>query len=322
MAEASPITLRHRLEHGLFRVLGGALGALPWSTLTTLGEGLGSVFYAVDARHRRIARENLRDSDLGLSEEEIRATSRACFRHFGAMFVGLLKLQTAEPEELERWIRVEGLEHFDAVQAEGKGFIQLTGHYGHWEAVALIQSLKGRSLAVIGRELDNPLLEPFSSGFRTRFGNDVIFKRGAMRDTVKALRRGRGVGFLLDQDALTRGTWARFLGRWASTFDTAGILASKYDLPVLPVFSWPNGDGTLTVRFEPAFRVPRTGDADRDAWVATQLMTQRIEAQIRKDPRWWFWMHRRFKTQPEEGSPFQAPLPRPEWVESLSTSTL
>ncbi|HJV91021.1 MAG TPA: hypothetical protein VJ623_12005, partial [Holophagaceae bacterium] len=66
----------------------------------------------------------------------------------------------------------------------------------------------------------------------------------------------------------------------------------------------------------------KTGDADRDAWVATQLMTQRIDAQIRKDPRWWFWMHRRFKTRPEEGNPFQAPLPRREWIESLSTSTL
>ena len=323
MAEpiSSP-TFRHRLEHGLFRVLGGVLGRLPWSTLNALGKGLGAAFYWVDARHRGIALENLRDSDLGLSEAELRATVRASFRHFGSMFVSLLKLQRAEPEELEAWIRVEGLEHFDAVQAAGKGFIQLTGHYGHWEAVALIQSLKGRSLAVIGRELDNPLLERFSSDFRTRFGNQVILKGGAMRDTLKALKAGRGVGFLLDQDALTLGVWVQFLGRWASTFGTAGSLAVRYDLPVLPVFSWPNEDGTIQVRFEAPFQVPRTGDAEQDAWRATQLMTQCIDAQIRKDPRWWFWMHRRFKTQPGMGNPLPAPLPPREWIESLSTPIL
>ena len=315
-------TLRHRLEYGLFRMLDGVLGRLPWATVQTVGEAAGLAFYWADPRHRRIVRENLRFADLGLDEAGTRALSRACFKHFGALFVGLLRLRRATPEELDRWIKVEGLEHFDAVKAGGKGFIQLTGHYGNWEMVALGQSRLGRTLAVIGRELDNPLLEPVSLAFRTRFGNRVILKDGAMRDTLKALKAGEGVGFLLDQDALTTGVWVKFLGQWASTFGTAGGLAARYGLPVLPVFSWPNGDGTTTVRFEPPFEVPVTGDAARDAWVATQLMTARIEAQIRKDPRWWFWMHRRFKTRPGEGHPLPAPLPPSEWLESLSSPTL
>ena len=323
MAHVNPTpapTLRHRLEYGLFRLLDGVIGRLPWATVQALGEAAGTVFYLADPRHRRIVRENMRLADLGLDEAQTRALSRACFRHFGALFVGLLRLRRATPEELDRWIKVEGLEHFDAAQASGKGFIQLTGHYGNWEAVALAQSRRGRTLDAIGRELDNPLLEPISLGFRTRFGNRVILKAGAMRETLKSLKAGRGVGFLLDQDALTNGVWVRFLGQWASTFSTAGALAARYALPVLPVFSWPNGDGTYTVRFEPPFEVPTTGDAAKDAWVATQLMTSRIEAQIRKDPRWWFWMHRRFKTRPGEGHPLPAPLPPAEWVESIHTS--
>lgn len=305
---------RHRAEHAAFRLADALLGHLPWQTLQVLGRGLGAAFHALDARHRRIARENLRASDLGLSEREVRAVSRACFRHYGAMFLGLLKLRRATPEQLRAWIKVEGLEHFDAAAAEGKGFIQLTGHYGNWEAVALIQSLEGRSLAVIGRELDNPLLEPISAAFRTRFGNTVILKDGGARGTLQAFRQGRGVGFLLDQDAIGHGIFVRCLGRWASTFPTAGAFAARYDLPVLPVFSWPDGDGRIRVRFEAPFKVPRTGDPGHDAWLATQLMTQRIEAQIRKDPRWWFWMHRRFKTQP--GFPGHPDLPPPEWVDA------
>lgn len=297
------------------------LGRLPMATVQALGETAGSLFYLLDPRHRRVVRENLRLADLGLTEREARALAKANFRHFGALFVGLLRLRRATAEELSRWIRVEGLEHFDAVQAQGRGFIQLTGHYGNWEIIALGQSLLGRTMDAIGRELDNPLLEPISLGFRTRFGNRVILKRGAMRGTLKALKAGRGVGFLLDQDALGMGIFVKFLGQWASTFPTAGNLAVRFELPILPVFSWPNEDGTWTVRFEAPFQVPISGDLAKDEWTATQLMTARIEAQIRKDPRWWFWMHRRFKTQPGTLGPDQAGLPPQGWLESLHDLT-
>ena len=320
MTPPKPPSFRHRLEYGAFYLLDGILGRLPWATVLALGEAAGTLFYLIDPRHRRVVRENLRMADLGLTETQCRDLSLGCFQHFGSLFMRLLRLRHATPEELDRWIRVEGLEHFDAVQAQGKGFIQLTSHYGNWEATGLVQSLHGRSVDAIGRALDNPLLEPISAGFRTRFGNRIILKNGAMRGTLKALKEGRGVGFLLDQDALTMGVWVKFLGQWASTFATAGNLAVRYGLPVLPVFSWPNEDGTITVRFDAPFEVPTTGDVARDTWVATQLMTARIEAQVRKDPRWWFWMHRRFKTRPGLGYPLPAPLPPQEWVESMQSS--
>ena len=317
MARAQAPTFAHQVEYALFKGVERVLSAFPLATVQAFGRGLGLLFYAVDGRHRRVVRDNLRAADLDPrwigDEKAIRELTRACFSHFGETFISAIPLMHLEPEELDRVVIVEGLEHFDAVRAAGKGFIQLTGHYGNWEAVALAQSRHGRSLAVIARELKNPLLQPYLDRFRTRFGNQVIPKDGAVRDTVKALRSGKGVGFLLDQDALTMGLFVAFLGRWASTFATAGSMAVRFKAPILPVFSWPNGDGTTTVRFSPPFEVPQTGDPERDAWVATQLMTQCVEAQIRKDPRWWFWMHRRFKTQPTE----HHPLPPQEWVESL-----
>jgi KDO2-lipid IV(A) lauroyltransferase len=309
---------RHRLEHALFKGVVKVLSSLPRTTVVAMGEALGSLAWRLDARHRRVMRENLRAADLGLSEDEVIALSKACFRHFGGVLMSVVPMMTASAEELDAWIVVEGLEHFDAAKAEGKGFIQLTGHYGHWEAIALAQSRHGRSLAVIGRELDNPLLDPELRAFRERFGNRQIDKEGAMKETLKAFKAGEGVGFLLDQDALTMGVFVRFMGQWASTYATAGALAAKFDLPVLPVFSWPEPDGRIRVRFEAPFKVPRTGQPDRDAWVATQMLVGVIEHQVRKDPRWWFWMHNRFKTQPGIGHPPPAPLPPKEWLESFT----
>jgi KDO2-lipid IV(A) lauroyltransferase len=310
-------TPRHRIEAALFLLMEGVVRRLPWSTTLTMGRALGHLAHLLDRRHRRVVRDNLRRADLGRSEAELRAVARECFAHFGSLLLTGIHLLHMDAEELERRVTVQGLENYDAAKAEGKGFIVLTGHYGNWEAMALALSAKGRTLSVIGRELDNPLLEPLLRGLRGRFGNAVIPKNGAFRDAIKALRQGKGVGFLLDQDALTSGVWVKFLGRWASTFASAGLLAVKYDLPIVQLRSWPNEDGTISVAVEPPFRAPNTGDQERDVWTATQIMTQKIEAEIRRDPRWWFWMHRRFKTRPGEGNPLPAPLPPDEWLAAV-----
>ena len=316
MSNPSQPTFRHRVEFRLFRAFDRLLSTFPQATVQMLGQGMGSLAFYLDRRHRNVALANIRASDLGLSEAEAREVAHAAFRHFGALLFSSIPLMHAEPSELDTLVTVEGLEHFDAAVAEGKGFIQLTGHYGNWEAIALAQSRHGRGLAVIARELDNPLLEPILTGLRTRFGNTVIPKDGGVRGSLKALKAGRGVGFLMDQDALGMGVFVKFMGRWASTFLTAGTLAVKFDLPILPVFSWPEADGTITVRFEPPFHAPCSGDLDRDIWIATQVMTRRIEDQVRKDPRWWFWMHNRFKSQPQDGHP----VPPSEWIESYSAA--
>lgn len=311
------MSLKHRVEYALFRLAEWGVARMSWTGAQALGRGLGSLGHALDARHRRVVRDNLREADLGLDEAGIREVARDSFRHFGSLLLSTIRLQTLSREELLKVVRFEGLEHWDAAVAEGKGFIGLTGHYGNWEAMALALSATGRPLAVIGRELDNPYLEPHLARVRGRFGNRVIPKAGAFRDSLKVLKANGGVGFLLDQDALTHGVFVKFLGRWASTFSSAGTLAVKYDLPIVPIFSEPLADGGVLVRVEPPLRAPRSGDTARDVWQATQLMTQCIEARIRRGPRWWFWMHRRFKTRPGEGNPLPAPLPPPEWQQAV-----
>jgi len=310
MARPSSPTLTHRLQLGLFLVVEALVSTLSWQTAWKLGRAVGRLFYRIDARHRRVVRENLRGSNLGLDEAAIQEVSRACFEHFGALLFTTLRLLKTTPEEVRRFTRIEGQEHLEAAFREGKGIIGLTGHIGNWEHLALAMSLGGWKLTAIGRELDNPLLEARLKAFRVKFGNSVIPKGGALRGVIKALKEGQFLGFLLDQNAVTSGVFVQFLGRWASTFGTAGVLAVKFDLPILPVSSRVEPDGTLVVTAYPPFHAPRTGNPERDAWCATQRMTAWLEDRVRENPSQWFWMHRRFKTQPGPG---QAELPPESW---------
>jgi KDO2-lipid IV(A) lauroyltransferase len=311
MARSTQPTFAHRIQFGLFLAVEWLVCLLSWRSAWILGRAVGRLYCLVDARHRRVVRDNLRASNLGLDEAAIQAMSRACFQHFGALMFTTLRLLKTTPEEIRRITRIEGREHIEAAFREGKGIIGLTGHFGNWELLALAMGLEGWKLDVIGRALDNPLLEARLRAFRMSYGNSVIPKDGAVRGSIKSLKAGGFVGFLLDQDALTGGVFVKFLGRWASTFSTAGVLAVRFDLPVLPVCSRVDPDGTLTVTAYPAFHAPSTGDPARDAWVATQRMTRWMESVVRDNPSQWFWMHRRFKTQPGPGQP---ELPPADWV--------
>ena len=293
-----PALVKHIAEYALYRLVEGVLRYLPWDTALAMGEAAGSVAYWVDGRHRRVVKENLQNSDLGLSHQEVVHTAKACFRHFGALSFTLPQLLFMDADELTRRVRFQGIEHWDAAQRSGSGFIGLTGHYGNWEAMALTLSASARPLAVIGRKLDNPWLDERLRALRTRFGNRAIDKGGALKETIRALREGMGVGFLLDQDARSQGVFIKFMGRWASTYPTAATLALRFGLPIIPIFSYPQSDGTIMVRVEPALVIPRTGDAEADTLAATQLMSTALENQVRRLPHVWFWMHRRFKTRP------------------------
>lgn len=310
--------LRHRLEFALFRAVETLLSVFPWATVLETGKVLGKLFWLVDARHRRVVRNNLRLMDPQMSEAEVRRIALACFAHYGAVFLGSVRMYRADADEIIRWVRLEGREHLEAALAHGKGVVEFSGHYGNWEAIAMGTSLHGCGPHAIARPLSNPLLDAALTAYRERFGCHVIPKGGAIVHAAKLLKKGEAVGFILDQDALTRGIWVKFFGQWASTYPTAGNLAVRMGIPMLPLFSWPEDDGTVTVSFGEPILPESTGDLERDTWVATQRMTDVIERQIRHDPRWYFWMHDRFKTRPGEGNPLPAPLPDPAWADALA----
>ena len=315
MARPAAPTFAHRLQFVLFQGAERLVRLLSWRATWALGRALGRLFYRIDPRHRRVVRANLRASNFGLDEAAIEPLSRACFEHFGALLCTTLRQLQASPEELARLTRIEGQEHIEAAFGEGRAVIGLTGHLGNWELMGLAMSLAGRKMTVIGRELDNPLLEARLRTNRVRFGNAMIPKAGGVRSALRAVKEGRFVGFLLDQDALNRGVFVKFMGRWASTYPTPGMLAARFDLPILPIASRVLADGTLVVTAYPPFHAPSTGDPARDAWVATQRMTTWIEDRVRENPSQWFWMHRRFKTQPGPGNP---ELPPEAWQAALA----
>ena len=160
---------------------------------------------------------------------------------------------------------------------------------------AHVVGLYAEPMHVIGRPLDNPVLDRRLAEQRGRFGNATIAKRSAARGALRVLRQGGVVGILIDQRVQpAEGILVPFFGRPAITSPLLARLALKTGAPIVPLIAHLTPAGRYQVSFHPPVDTAARGDQ------AVEQITERcldvVEAEIRRSPERWLWLHRRWRT--------------------------
>ncbi len=260
-----------------------------------MGSGLGTLMWAVDVRHRRVALANLRHAcGPQLPPREARRIALASMRHFAHLAVETLAFERYLAEAVESRVRVEGFGHLRNAHARGTGVVGFTGHLGHWELLAFMFGRLGMPATGIARPLDNPYLEQRLMRLRTLSGNRVINKRGAFNEALGILRGGGFVGIWIDQRPKRGGIVVPFFGVDAYTTDGPARLVLTSGAALIPAFVVRESDGSFRMTIEPEVPVVRTGDREADARRITADCTAVIERWVRRYPEQWLWTHRRW----------------------------
>jgi KDO2-lipid IV(A) lauroyltransferase len=298
-------SLRHLLEYLAFLAVQGLVRLLPHRAARGIGRRIGRAAHALLRRHRRIARANLALAMPALGEVERARVVRACFEHFGLALLDAASAGRFDLVELCRRMDLEGWHHLQEAErrarAAGTGLFVLSAHLGLWEIAAYPPGIYGGPLHVVGRPLDNPLLDRHLTRARARYGNELIPKRGAVRPMMRVLSQGGRVGILIDQRARpTEGIWVPFFGRPAYTTPALARMALRTGAPVVPIFGYPLPEGRYRIVLrEPILAEEAAGLGDEEA--VTELTRRYLaacEAEIRRHPEMWLWMHERWKGSP------------------------
>lgn len=297
----------HRLEHGLFVAVSGALRLLSHGAARRVGRLLGRLLFALDRRHRRIATRNLELALPALDASGRREIARRAFEHVGLATADTVSAGRFDVVELCRRLDLVGWENLQTAEAErpargARGTLITTPHFGLWEIAAYAVGLYGGPFHVVGRPLDNPLLDAHLTLARERFGNRQILKRGAIRPALKALHAGERVGILIDQRQKPRqGIPVPFFGTPASTTPILARLSLKTGAPVVTIFCVPQPDGRYRLELEPAIWPTDVTDEGYEGDGAVAELTRRYvavqEERIRRDPELWLWLHNRWRDQ-------------------------
>jgi KDO2-lipid IV(A) lauroyltransferase len=204
-------------------------------------------------------------------------------------------------ENLHEWVEMEGLEHFEAGIAQGKGLLTIIAHFGNWELMPVTVPLFLKFLKpsyIVYRPLDSPVLDNMVEHVRTINGNEMIPKGGSGKRIMELLKENHAIAILSDQNVAAReGVFVDFFGRPACTGVGLAVLALRSGAPVLPMFMARQKSGKYKFILKPLVEISRTGDYEKDLLENTQRFTKVVEDVVREYPDQWFWIHQRWKTQ-------------------------
>ena len=186
--------------------------------------------------------------------------------------------------------------------SEGTRIIFVNPHLGSWETSGLSAPYYGKvALAAIAKPMKNPYMNKLlNAGGRERTrGLEVIFSRGAMRASISALRSGKSLGTLIDQNTRVRdgGEFVDFFGIPVPS-STAPATLKRYcdahDIPVVIIYGscLRLADGRNTAHIEYLSKNFSEYAGDRE--VLQELMAI-SEKYIRNDPEQYLWFYKRFQ---------------------------
>ncbi|HEX8983992.1 MAG TPA: lysophospholipid acyltransferase family protein [Bryobacteraceae bacterium] len=273
------------------------LKSLEWAPLPVayrLAQVYAGVLDRAIPRLRRVAYRNLALAMPEIDEARRVEIANGVFRSIARLLVTFARFPSIRKENVERWIRAEGVCHVEGALRRGRGVLFATAHMGNWELSAFAYAMLAAPMDVIVRPLDNPFIDRLVERRRAMSGNQTIFKKDFARAILKALAANRAVGILIDQNAAAdNGVFVDFFGVPACAGVGFAKLAAHSGAAVIPGFAlWSEKERRYVLRFYPP--VPITGDAAGD----TQRLQGRLEEVIREYPDQWLWIHRRWKTRP------------------------
>ncbi len=260
---------------------------------------LANLWYRLDRRHREITRRNLEFAyGPTLTPAARDELGRAVFRHFIRFAWETLELLLAPLSLIKKRAVVLGWEYVEEALAQGRGMIAVAAHAGNWEYTVFGYGLLHRPVAVVARDLDVALGRRLARRLRERGGNWMVPKQKGLKEILRHLKQNRVVGIVIDQNtAAAEGLLVDFFGYPARTTPVAAILARRFNIPVLPVFSRRLQDGRHLMAIFPPIPMEKSADPQADIEAHLKLQSKAVENWVRACPEQWLWLHRRWKNQ-------------------------
>ncbi len=275
--------------------------SLSWKGAYRLGTGIGKLMYRLKLR-RKTAIINL---DIAYGEKKSPAEKERIYKesmiNLGRVVINYLRLPFMGPsfwEEKCDWKNEHLLK--DALNRR-KGALLLAGHYGMMDLAGGKLGLCGYPVAVVGKNIKNPAIDRFVVQARNAMNLGTIHPKDSMERIIAGIERGEAVAMAVDQNMKKKyGIFLNWMGRPASSVRSAAYVARETGTPVVM--------GYLHQKGVERFELVVTEEIEWQSFPDEPEKELAINAQVQSDafqriifdrPELWFWIHRRWKHQPE-----------------------
>jgi len=270
------------------------ISLLPYRALYIVSDFFFWLLYHVFGYRKKVVRGNLTRSFPEKSPSEIRAIEKDFYRHFCDLILESLKNFSADAGQLAARFEHRNTEVLDRLHAEGRSAILAGGHYGNWEMWALSAPVhfKHRLMAIYKR-LSNPYFDEKMRSTRGKFGLELVSTKETS-DWLLANRENLFVSvFAIDQSPSDprKAHWISFLGQETACLFGAEKYAKELNLAIVFGHLRKVSRGKYAIDYELITDDPSSFEYGK----LTERMSALLEIDIRLEPRYWLWTHKRWK---------------------------
>jgi len=286
----------------LFLLLEKFLMLLPGSWRKAFFSALAMIAYYVSAKSRRIVKQNLDFAfDKKMSDEEIDAITRYSFKNLLFNFLHLMEIRHMSKDALAKKVTIQNIEAVEKIHREGRAIIYITAHYSSWELEGASLGAFVEPFAAVYKKMKNSLYEGWVLEARAKFGNSNLEKDKVVKPLIKLIKSAKASALLIDTNINEReGTIVEFMGKPVRQVTTPAYLARKFNAAIIPGAIHTDDEENYTLTLFDEIPVEKTDDESADIQNATQLQADWLTQLITKEPKFWFWLHRRWKNDHPE----------------------
>jgi len=260
---------------------------------------LGSVAYYLSSRYRDVSLANLNFIFQNtLSENEKIKITKYSFKNLMFNFLHLMEIRHMDEKQLHKKVRIKNIEAVKKAHEDGRAIIYISAHYSSWELGFSALGSYVENIAGVFKKMNNLEYQNWVLESRGKFGNTALEKENVIKPLIKQLRQKKAVGIIIDTTINPKeGLNVSFFGKTIRQTSTPAYLARKFNACIIPVTIKTNDDEYYELTLFDEIKVDKTDNEKEDIQKATQLQADWLSKLIEDDPKFWFWVHRRFKNE-------------------------
>ena len=277
------------------------LSVLPLRVLYFISDIIYVLLYQIIGYRKKVVRRNLKLSFPERSSEKLLKIEKESFHHFVDIFMEMIKSFSISKKEIAQRIIIENPELINDYIKDNKSVIVLSSHHANWEwSPYLMDQLINCKAYAAYTKIGNKYFDKKIKSSRTKFGANFI----PTREFIDMMQRNADIdriaiyGFLGDQSPQLKKTyyWSNFMGVRVPIITGAEMLAKRFDYPVVYLQTDLVKRGYYKSKFINLAKNPK----EFPDYQITDMFLDVLEKQIRENPEYYFWTHKRFKHMGKE----------------------
>ncbi|RXP52293.1 lipid A biosynthesis acyltransferase [Lutibacter sp. HS1-25] len=271
------------------------ISILPFRLLYIISDFIYTILYYVIGYRKKVVLNNLKLAFPEKSEKELFKIRKEFYHHFVDVFMEMVKTFTISKRELDKHYKYTNIELVQELKKDGKSVILISAHYANWEWIIGMNAFINYNAYAAFTKVSNPYFNNKILKTREKFG--VTLKQSSkilptIYDNYKKNIQSI-YGLLSDQSPqLKKGVyWTEFLGVKVPVHTGGESLAKKYNMNIVFLDTRKIKRGY----YETTLSLITDNANNHPDFELTDLYLRKVEAQIKAQPAYYFWTHRRFK---------------------------